>query len=96
MSCATVIDYHRRDHRDHFHCDMNQGQGRPVQGRTTITFVQEALNVVLGRNLPEDGRLSRETLQALADFSGRRLAELRNRAILNQVYDDLFSRVAHG
>jgi Uncharacterized protein conserved in bacteria len=96
LSFATVIDYHRPDHRDHFHCDMNRGRGRPVKGQTTVSFVQESLNVVFGRNLSENGRLERETVQALSDFSGHGTAELRNESLLNQVYDDLFTRVAHG
>ena len=34
---------HRPDHRDHFHCDTNQGRGRITRGLATLRFVQEAL-----------------------------------------------------
>ena len=33
LSFATVIDYHRADHRDHFHCDMHRGAG----GRSVVS-----------------------------------------------------------
>jgi hypothetical protein len=99
LSFATVIDYHHPQHRDHFHCDTNQGKGgkdRPLRGRSTIAFVQESLGVVLGRNLPTTGILGPETLRALSEFSGRPVVELRNNAVLSQVYDELFTRVARG
>jgi peptidoglycan hydrolase-like protein with peptidoglycan-binding domain len=96
LSFATVIDYHRADHRDHFHCDMNRGGGRIATGKTTVVFVQEALNALLGLSLPETGRLDAATLAALSRFSGRSAAELKNRATLNRVLDDVFLRMAQG
>ncbi|MGH9845907.1 MAG: penicillin-insensitive murein endopeptidase [Blastocatellia bacterium] len=96
LSFATVIDYHRSDHRDHFHCDMNRGGGRNPRGKTTVPFVQEALNTVLGRSLPESGALDAATMRALGDFSGRSAAELQDTATLNRVLDELFTRVARG
>jgi hypothetical protein len=93
LSFATVIDYHRADHRDHFHCDMNRGHGRTPKGPTTIVFVQEALNTILGVGLAETGRLDPATYQALARFSGRSVAELQNTAVFNQVITDLFTRM---
>jgi peptidoglycan hydrolase-like protein with peptidoglycan-binding domain len=96
LSFATVIDYHRSDHRDHFHCDMNRGRPRSAKGGSTVVFVQEALNVLLRRNLAEDGKFGGATLQALSDFSGRSSTELKSDGVLNQVYDDLFTRVARG
>jgi len=96
LSFATVIDYHRADHRDHFHCDMNRGQGRNPAGSTTVVFTQEALNMVLGGGLQETGKLDSATHQALARFSGRTVAELQNKAVLNRVMNDLFARTAQG
>jgi len=93
---ATVIDYHRADHRDHFHCDMNRGGGRIATGATTIVFAQEALNHVLGLTLPDTGRLDAATIAALSRFSGRSSTELRNNTILNRVLDELFRRAARG
>jgi len=94
LSFATVIDYHRADHRDHFHCDMNRGGGRNPAGGTTVVFAQEALNVILGLSLAETGRLDPATYQALARFSGRSVAELHNKTVLNHVMNDLFPRIA--
>jgi peptidoglycan hydrolase-like protein with peptidoglycan-binding domain len=94
LSFATVIDYHRSDHRDHFHCDMNRGGGRNPRGKTTVPFVQEALNTVLGLSLSESGALDAATMQALSDFSGRSAAELQDTAVLNRVLDELFTSVA--
>jgi len=94
LSFATVIDYHRADHRDHFHCDMNRGRGRNPTGKTTIVFVQEALKAILGLSLAETGQLDPATYRALAQFSGRSVAELQNKTVLNQVMNDLFARIA--
>jgi hypothetical protein len=96
MSFATVIDYHDPRHHDHFHCDTNQGRSRRPRGRSTVAFVQEGLNAVLGIRLPENGKLDRETLQALSNFSGRGMANLKDESTLNQIYDQLFARVARG
>jgi hypothetical protein len=35
LSFATVIDYARKDHRDHFHVDTNNGRHRDVFGEST-------------------------------------------------------------
>jgi hypothetical protein len=96
LSFATVIDYHRADHRDHFHCDMNRGSGRLLRGKSTLTFVQEALSVILGRRVPSTGSFDVATQQALREFSGQGAAMLTNAALLNRVLDELFMRVASG
>jgi len=97
LSFATVIDYNYRSrpHRDHFHCDMNRKQGRP-RGATTMSFVQEALTIVLGRNIPITGRFDNATQQGLQDFSGVDRQALNNTPQLNQVLDRLFIRIASG
>lgn len=96
FSFATVIDYHRSDHRDHFHCDMNRGKGRSAKGMTTIYFVQEALNTLLGAGLVEDGDIGPKTLDALGRFSGKSITELGDSNVFNSVLNELFSRMARG
>jgi peptidoglycan hydrolase-like protein with peptidoglycan-binding domain len=96
LSFATVIDYHRADHRDHFHCDTNQGRGRRPRGVTTTVFTQEALSHVLGRSIKVTGRFDAETERALSEFSGRAAGELRDDRVLNQVLTGLYARIAAG
>jgi hypothetical protein len=96
LSFATVIDYHRNDHRDHFHCDTNQGRGRMTQGAATLRFVQEALGAVLGRTLTITGRLDEATRKALLDYSKRGSEIFRSNRLLDQVFDQLFREVAAG
>lgn len=69
LSFPRVIDYHRTDHRDHFHVDNNRGRGFTARETNTIAFVQEALNLAQGTSLREDGRLAPQTEQALRVFS---------------------------
>lgn len=98
LSFATVIDYHRADHRDHFHCDTNRGRGRPIckSCRSTWTFVQEALETVLGRTVSHSGILDQATQDALARFAG--LPSFRaldiGRATLDPLLGRLFTQVA--
>jgi Extensin-like protein C-terminus len=100
LSFTTVIDYHRSDHRDHFHCDLNRGRARNPFQKTTIVFVQEALNALLGTNIPENGQLNPITRRFLLEFSRRagwgNLTEnsLKNRETLNKLFDALFTIVA--
>ena len=96
LAFATVLDYHRHDHRDHFHCDTNRGRGRSTLGRSTIAFVQESLNVVAGRRLTEHGRFDGPTRQALVDFSGGHSAILPDPSALNRAIDTVFRRIAAG
>jgi hypothetical protein len=96
VSFATVIDYHRPDHRDHFHCDTNRGRGRQPRGRTTVFFVQEALSTVLGRPVPSTGRFDAATQQGLRDFSGLGAQALADTRRLNEALNNLFVRVAAG
>jgi Putative peptidoglycan binding domain/Extensin-like protein C-terminus len=91
----TVIDYHRADHRDHFHCDMNQGRERPARGATTLVFVQEALSLVLGRPIASTGRLDTATQQGLREFAGGADVVADGRQ-LQEALDRLFTRVATG
>lgn len=95
LSFATVIDYHRADHRDHFHCDMNRGRGRTF-GATMLRFAQEALSLVLGRTVPITGRLDAATKQALKDFARAGDAVWSDRSQLARTLDQLFTRVAMG
>jgi hypothetical protein len=95
LSFATVIDYHRSDHRDHFHCDMNRGRGRTLL-QATMVFVQEALSLYLGRRVPETGKLDPATKAALGEFAGVAPAGLSDRGRLNAALDRLFSEVAAG
>lgn len=99
LSFTTVIDYHRSDHRDHFHCDMNRGRPRNPLQKTTLIFVQEALNTLFRANIPENGELSPLTRKFLLEFArgaGGNLTEqsLRNREVLNRLFDRLFTVVA--
>lgn len=96
LSFATVIDYHRPDHRDHFHCDTNQGRGRITRGLATLRFVQEALGVVLGRKIAITGKLDEATRKALLDYSKQGPDLLKNDRQLDQVFDQLFREVAAG
>lgn len=93
LSFPTVIDYHRADHRDHFHCDMAQGRARAARGRATVVFVQEALGAVLGRAVPVNGRLDAPTQAALREYLGI-AAGARLPADLNPSYDRLFRQIA--
>jgi hypothetical protein len=95
LSFATVIDYHRADHRDHFHCDMNRGRGRTF-GPTTLRFTQEALGLVLGRTVPITGNLDAATKQALKEFARAGDAVWSDRSQLARTLDQLFTRVAMG
>lgn len=96
LSFSTVIDYHHSGHRDHFHCDLNRGRGRILRGASTVAFVQEALNLVGGQQLRENGRLDTPTRQALSKFSSRSVQELANNTTYSRVLDELFTRVARG
>jgi outer membrane protein OmpA-like peptidoglycan-associated protein len=99
LSFNTVIDYHRTDHRDHFHCDTNKNAGSVrAMGTSTTTphFTQESLTEVLGRTIPVTGKWDNATMRGLQDFSGVPLARLKDRQQLNQVLDQLFTRVAAG
>ncbi|MGH8500408.1 MAG: extensin family protein, partial [Methylococcales bacterium] len=86
LSFSTVIDYHRSDHRDHFHCDMNRGRGRVLSGRSTVAFVQEALNLIGGHQM-QGGKLDNATKQALSAFSGRGVQELADNTTYSSVLD---------
>lgn len=96
LSFASVIDYHRTDHQDHFHCDTNQGRGRITLGATTLRFLQEALGLVLGRALRITGKLDAATRKALLDYSKRGQEIFKNDRQLNEVFDQLFRAVAAG
>ena len=96
LSFATVIDYHRADHQDHFHCDTNQGRGRITRGSANLRFVQEALGAVLGRTVKITGKLDEATKKALLDYSRRGPEIFKSDRQLNQVFDQLFRQVAAG
>lgn len=98
LSFRTVIDYHRSDHRDHFHCDTNRGKPRHNGGPSNMTFVQEALAVMLARRFEITGRLDAASQQGLREFA--RLPPstslLRDRGVLDKILEDLFTAVASG
>lgn len=100
LSFTTVIDYHRSDHRDHFHCDMNRGRPRNPLQKSTLVFVQEALNSLIGKSIPEHGKFDQLTRRSLLEFarwaSWGDLTEqsLKNRDTLNRLFDALFTIVA--
>ena len=94
LSFATVYDYHRPDHRDHFHCDMNRGKGRVPLSRDSLRFTQEALSLVLGRNIPATGKLDAATQRALGELLGVTKDTLKNTAQFNGALDQLYTRIA--
>jgi len=96
LTFNTVIDYHRPDHRDHFHCDTNSTGGsiRAMdRSRTTSYFVQEALTHVLRRPVPETGNWDRPTVQGLRDYSGVNLTGTGDPR-MNDVLNRLFTTIA--
>jgi hypothetical protein len=100
LSFATVLDYNYkpRPHEDHFHCDLNRQRGRPIDEKSGSTwyFAQESLSIVLGRRIPQTGRLDAATQQGLKDFAGVSSEVFRNKSLLNRVLDGLYQRVASG
>jgi Extensin-like protein C-terminus len=98
LSFRTVIDYHRSDHRDHFHCDMNRGRPRQNGGPSNMTFVQEALAVMLARPFEITGRLDAASQQGLREFARLPASTsiLGNREVLDKILKDLFTAVAAG
>ncbi len=100
LSFATVIDYnYKKDHQDHFHCDMNRGQGRILTGNTTLVFLREALSHILQSPIsPNPKTWKTDTQKALQIFSseGSSLFSQANRQQLSRVVDQLFEQVARG
>ena len=94
LSFATVIDYHRSDHRDHFHCDTNRGNPRGTRRTDTLRFTQEALSLVLGRAVPVTGKFDQPTQRALIEFGRTNADALKNSAQLNKILDRLFTTIA--
>jgi len=100
LSFATVIDYnYNAAHQDHFHCDMNRGQGRILTGGTTLVFLQEALSHILKYPIPvQSKKIDAVTQKALQTFSGlgSELFDPGNRQLLSRVLDSLFEQLARG
>ncbi|MCX5394788.1 extensin family protein [Streptomyces sp. NBC_00094] len=94
LSFATVIDYYRDDHRDHFHCDTNRGQASNPLTTVRLGFTREALRAV-GHPVTPTGHPDADALRALAAFSGVPVASLKG-AELQRVLRALFTRVAAG
>ena len=94
LSFARVIDYHRADHRDHFHCDMNRGHGRALRESTTLKFVQEALEHVLRRSFPRTGKLDTATQAGLREYGGLPPSTPFTGVSLERVLDSLFRFMA--
>jgi peptidoglycan hydrolase-like protein with peptidoglycan-binding domain len=94
LSFATVIDYHREDHRDHFHGDMNRGNPRDPRRSETLRFTQEALSIVLCRTVTVTGKFDAATQRALIEFGRTSADALKSSGQLNQILDQLFTRIA--
>ncbi|MFB6837715.1 hypothetical protein [Streptomyces sp. NPDC056361] len=95
LSFATVIDYYRTDHRDHFHCDTNRGRGDRPRTTAGLGFTREALRAA-GHPVAPTGRPEADAYRALAAFSGVPAASFRDAAVLRRVLRELFTRVASG
>ncbi|MEU4078326.1 hypothetical protein DEJ45_02275 [Streptomyces venezuelae] len=95
LSFPTVIDYYRTDHRDHFHCDTNRGQGFRPRTTAGLGFTREALRAV-GHPVVPTGRPEADVFRALAAFSGLTAASFKDAAVLGRVLRELFTRVAAG
>jgi hypothetical protein len=68
---GTVLDYHfNADHRDHFHVDDGTGVGFRSGSRSTVLFVQAALNEFYTAGLAVDGVYGPRTRAALDDVAG--------------------------
>jgi hypothetical protein len=93
LAFPTVVDYFHADHRDHFHCDMNQGRGPRPLAAGTLRFVQEALGVALRRPVPITGVLDAATRAALDAFAGRSSGARAGAAELRAILDSLFRAV---
>jgi hypothetical protein len=89
LSFPNVIDYHRRDHRDHFHCDLSTG---PDSQRNTMRFTQEILRFLRNRPVAITGELDVPTQTALHESFGWN----RDPATLRSVLELLFTGVASG
>lgn len=93
LSFPRVLDYHRADHRDHFHVDNNRGRGFVSESNTTA-FVQEALNAAQGTTLPENGRMDAATQQALRAFASVPAGTPLAGATLQRAQRSLFTYIA--
>ncbi len=101
QSFHTVLDYSRADHRDHFHCDMNQGRVRPVfeEGPCERRFLMAVLKRLgyLGAVEPVAWPRARQALTGFAGVVG--MAVPRNpddRLAWRPIVNRLFGCVALG
>lgn len=68
---GTVLDFHYNTaHHDHFHVDDGTGVGFRSGSRSTVLFVQAALNQFYTAGLAVDGVYGPLTRAALADVAG--------------------------
>ena len=96
LSFATVIDYNYNSaHHDHFHCDMNQGKGRILTGKTSMVFLREALMHMLKIAIPAQNAQIQKALQTFSG-EGSDLFTQANRQKLNRVLYQLFEQIARG
>ncbi len=99
LSFNNVIDYHRDDHKNHFHCDMNRvraGGKYVLDKKNAVNFIQECLSLLLKRSVKISGKLDTQTYAALSQVSGKRIDELKNATVLKNVYIYIFEKIAAG
>jgi hypothetical protein len=89
LSFPNVIDYHRKDHQNHFHCDLSTG---PDSQRNTLRFAQEVLRFLRNRPVAITGELDVPTQTALQESFGWN----RDLGTLRSVLELLFTGVASG
>jgi hypothetical protein len=89
LSFPNVIDYNRKDHRDHFHCDLSTS---PDSQRNTMRFTQEILRFMRNRPVAITGELDGPTQTALQESFGWN----RDPGTLRSVLELLFTGVASG
>jgi hypothetical protein len=63
---GTVLNYdYNRAHQDHWHVDDGRPVGYAPRSRAQTVFVQQALNILWGKNLLVDGKTGPKTTEAL-------------------------------
>ena len=87
LSFATVLDYHDRQHWDHFHCDTNILHSGERRWDVAWAFVRESLG------LSPKGGWNKQTADALRRFAGA--DAVKDKPTLNRTLSKLFMREAN-